>query len=200
MNITIPNNNARERPILMNAAMVRAVLNGTKTQTRRIAPLLLPGDKNYIFAGSVEEWVRKRSLQCPYGQIGDRLWVREAFCYPNGQNKIAWYRADSPWANDALVKWKPSIHMPRQASRITLEIVNVRVERLQDISEADAIAEGCHQDSRMNGAWTADGDTFTSKDDGPVRAYRMLWESINGKGSWAANPWVWVIELKVAQP
>jgi hypothetical protein len=196
--------------------MVRALLADTKTQTRRIAKLLLPGDKNYIFAGSIEEWISKRAAQCPYGQAGDRLWVREtcqAWEYESGGDAVR-YVADGAFKNieatqDAMERWLdlnnyagkkhvivPSIHMPRWASRIALEITGVRVERLHDISEKDAIAEGAYQDAGMNGMWTYDGDTYTSGRDGAKRAYSLLWESINGPGSWNANPWVWVIEFK----
>ncbi len=130
-------------------------------------------------------------VQCPFGTVGDRLWVREAWqavdadCrvvsgrleqnqYPN-----AFYKADGP----NPCKWRPSIHMPRWASRITLEITGVRVERLNDISEADAIAEGC-QCAGFPASLTNRG------------AFAKLWQSINGDDSWAANPWVWVVEFR----
>ena len=215
---------AKERPILMSAPMVRAILAGTKTQTRRVVKphkafeewgvkgpddaydattdddgqgfFLVAGDHGY--AGPVP---------CPYGQPGDRLVVRETWQYAgftdDGEPFIA-YKADgarklcdtSPleWADrieDVFAnlsepsnynidqraadrKWRPSIHMPRWASRITLEIVSVRVERLCDMDGEDARAEGvaCHAD------------------------FRDLWQSINGPGSWAANPWVWVVEFR----
>lgn len=132
---------------------------------------------------------------CPYGQPGDRLWVRETW---NGDRMDLVYRAthDGPPPGG---KWHPSIFMPRWASRILLEITNVRVERLNDISEEDAINEGIIKDS----------DGFFIASDSPEAhhflrqphltakgAFHTLWESINGPGSWESNPWVWVIEFK----
>lgn len=203
----------KKRPILFSAPMVRAILDGSKTQTRRVAK------------GEVLQWLEREKFSpafvadagnhlCPYGQPGDRLWVREGhylhgiwsvrkaddgkrrwtfhpnhdmgaqFTEPNGFIKgrnttvAGWYR-------------RPSIHMPRWACRITLEITGVRVERLQDISEVDAQAEGTPADllpmdvSRM--------PYLSSIEAG---RYAALWESINGPGSWDANPWVWVVEFK----
>lgn len=224
---------AKERPILMSAPMVRAILAGTKTQTRRVVKqhkafgewgvngpddaydattdddgqgfFLVAGDHGY--AGPVP---------CPYGQPGDRLWVRETWSpdfanyYPHDR---AFYAADKHHQVDIEVrdgvrgiyspesrvfvpfKWRPSIHMPRLASRITLEIVSVRVERLQDISEADAKYEGIAPLPHHDGRWMSEhakGLNFPSA----VAAFRTLWESINGPGSWAANPWVWVVEFR----
>ena len=172
----------------MNAPMVRAVLDGSKKQTRRIAKLLLPGDKNYIFAGSTEEWASKRAAQCSYGQPGDLLWVREAFCdATKAMAGRVLYRA----TGDIACGWKPSIHMPRWASRILLEITDVRAERLQDISEADCIAEGA-----AGGHGSIPGYNYAAT---PLEHYKHIWETINGHGSWAKNPWVWVIKFKVVQ-
>jgi hypothetical protein len=123
---------------------------------------------------------------CKYGQPGDRLWVKETF-WTGGTKEETAYRADAEMPSSATkmgCKWKPSIFMPRKASRITLEIVNVRVERLQNITEEDANAEGIP--SRMS------VQTLTPA----VADYAALWESINGYGSWTMNPWVWVIEFK----
>lgn len=134
---------------------------------------------------------------CPYGQEGDRLWVKETFGV-NSQPGVYSYRAD--WCDGVkhVNKWKPSIFMKREASRITLEIVRVRVERLQFISQSEALAEGIHR-FEVNECeyfhWRKEAPTeehFTSA----VMAYRDLWHSINGPESWAANPWVWVIEFK----
>lgn len=135
------------------------------------------------------DWVR-----CPYGQPGDRLWVREtwalhvhAMSADRDEDGPFVYAADGQRALSMRLssKWTPSIHMPRWASRITLEVTGVRVERLQDISEADAQAEGCAFPLAYEGP------------DPPYRtAYARLWESINGAGSWDANPWVWVVEFK----
>jgi len=232
----------KTRPILFSAPMVRALLDGSKTQTRRVVKPQPAGEIQRGEPG-VNQWIdskyweRKnqkenrgigtRGFPCPYGQPGDRLWVRETFIqgYPynattdrlmqwdtNGKElpMKTWYRADKDdigWSNDdgdqVATPWKPSIHMPRTASRITLEITGVRVERLQDISEADAIAEGLEKPGRVG----IDGRKFwrdyrlsgygssclTTAGD----SYKTLWESINAKRApWASNPWVWVIEFK----
>ena len=200
----------KERPILFSAPMVRALLNGSKTQTRRVAkPVQHPDLGNIYTPGAlVLEHEPKHVIEraCPYGHPGDRLWVWEAFSGPRHQEAYApslWHEVDDIWywadGNPSTGDWpkpRPSIHMPRWASRITLEITGVRVERLQDISEADAMAEGIYSNPDFNGMWTADGDTHSSKNDGPIQAYRHLWVSLNGPGSWDANPWVWVIEFK----
>jgi hypothetical protein len=174
-----------ERPILFSAPMVRAILSGTKTQTRRVVKgmallWLRPDGFTPEFTALPENGL------CPYGQPGDRLWVREAWrAWPDG---VA-YRADISDADlaDAVhAPWRPSIHMHRAASRITLEITAVRVERLQDISEADAKAEGVTRPVPM-----LDDDPSTYVD-----AFGDLWASINGPGSWDSNPWVWVIEFR----
>ena len=194
----------KERPILFSAPMVRAILDGRKTQTRRIVnkkhlPFLANITGNFLDG----KW-NQRPL--PYGKPGDRLWVRESFNH-DGNHYI--YAAD---LNDAGVqkwaaKWKPSIHMPRSASRILLEITGVRVERLQDISEEDAIAEGISRvPFRPCDGWPICDGYMVGKDDGVTglaakasTAYKKLWESINGPGSWDLNPWVWVVELKVLE-
>jgi hypothetical protein len=190
----------RERPILFQGAMVRALLAGTKTQTRRVVNWkgMEPG-LNLRFSGlsavrSGSNWVlssptrtsheyRSVPMPCPYGLPGDRLWVREAWA-PNGPRAEdgALYRSDFP-EGPLSIKFKPSIHMPRWASRITLEVTEVRVERLQDISRGDAMDEGCPFPNMAQG-------------DDPRKWYAELWESINGPGSWDANPWVWVVEFK----
>ena len=186
----------KERPILFSAPMVRALLAGTKTQTRRIIKPQHLAFFNQDAAAMLSDW-NERPL--PYGQPGDRLWVRETFghfeCnqhFKPGCN--VYYRADGNCLE--LEPWRPSIHMPRWASRITLEITSVRVERLQEISEADAIAEGV---TRLPGGdmWTAGGIyDGPLHDANPCGAYRRLWESINGPDSWAANPRVWAIEFR----
>lgn len=203
----------KERPILFNGPMVRALLNGTKTQTRRVAKSRKHPDAGCdVTPGELareQKHVIDRS--CPYGQPGERLWVRETWMDLQGtgvevrtgdRSRYA-YGADTPPGSygdearkDYGLKWRPSIHMPRCASRITLEVTGISVERLQDISKADAIAEGVYSNQKFNGMWTGDGDLHTSMVDGPIRAYQMLWESINGPGSWDANPWVWVVEFK----
>lgn len=195
----------KERPILFNAPMVRAILDGTKTQTRRVVkggPLqwLVGAKFDPAFVADPGNYL------CPYGQPGDRLWVRENFCpiYPqdptyNGGRPIEYdYAATYQHGNrlgDTLgikKRWKPSIHMPRWASRITLEITGVRVERLQDISEADAIAEGVGLNAGAIGVPT----TGESPQPMAIALYQDLWQSINGPDSWTANPWVWAVEFK----
>jgi hypothetical protein len=194
----------KERPILFSAPMVRAILDGAKTQTRRIVKpqpefrhgcFFNPGDSTGYGPGLFIS-------NCRYGQPRDRLWVRETFVcddyrYPNGPidelKEELFYRADdeNPFEAPEGKFWKPSIHMPRWASRINLEITGVRVERLRDISEEDAQAEGA-QPSLVG----ADLDYLKYR-----AGYQTLWESINGDGSWEVNPWVWIVEFqRVEQP
>ena len=163
----------KERPILFSAPMVRAILSGAKTQTRRIIkPQPIDSADDPIGAYTVDGG---RSWRCPHGRPGDRLWVREAFIH-----------------EPADYCWKPSIHMPRWASRITLEITDVRVERLQDISEADAVAEGCEP---IRPELVQDG-MIVRQGRSAVEEFRLVWEQIHGGGSWEKNPWVWVIKFK----
>ena len=176
----------KERPILFSGPMVRAILDGRKTQTRRIVKPQ-PNVVHAIYGdASIDTNLTFRRgdgrIRCPYGIPGDRLWVREA-------KRQAFYRASTTTGGDEnrqeyirlghAYQWRPSIHMPRWASHITLEIESVRVERLQEITEEDARAEGWHP---------GDGQ-------GPIEWYEDLWQSINGPGSWDANPWVWVIQF-----
>lgn len=236
----------KERPILMSAPMVRAILAGTKNQTRRVvkpqptgfiggpgvqmpdgtpAPLVPMDDTVPPFG---------REILCPYGHAGDRLWVRESWQvaretldYETGGEYDVWewpdelgdprhhlkgdarfgtkaalfYAADGEDKNPGVfydligidnktilrpkeINWRPSIHMPRWASRITLEITEVRLERLQDIGDEDCLAEGIYPTS--TGLYPGS----------PRAAYQKLWEQINGPGSWEANPWVWAVSFK----
>ncbi len=185
--------------------MVRAILEGNKTQTRRVMrdQVVAPGVLQMAGPGYCEivneHGVRIPGFRCPYGQPGDRLWVRESFSGPWcmeahdglpavppskwGKSSI-WYWADGEPAYGDWTRPRPSIHMPRSASRITLEITGVRVERLQDISVGDCIAEGIPRGGPEN------------PDGIEKREYRALWESINGPGSWEANPSVWVVSFR----
>lgn len=173
----------KEHPILFSGQMVRAILAGRKTQTRRVIkpqPIKLD-DGRFILPLD--------QLPSPYGIAGDHLWVKETFArHPEFHHEFV-YRADAggdyQGAAQGYFKWKPSIFCTRAASRITLEIVSVRVERLQDISEEDAKAEGCepHPPSVI------DGKIYR-------RPFNCDWEQIYGKESWDANPWVWVVEFK----
>lgn len=181
----------KERPILFSGEMVRAILDGRKQQTRRIVkpqPAGLWGSTGKVyghtFAG-VLDGPKDHYWVCKFGQPGDRLWVRETWAPMCDFDKEfgTLYRADSYPSDSAIpLQWKPSIHMPRAASRITLEITGVRVEQLNDISEEDAISEGWPGTSKM--PWS------------PRGWFQSLWQSINGEDSWDANPWVWVIEFK----
>lgn len=187
---------SNEKPILFKDEMIRAILEGWKTQTRRIVKPCKCKDSlcelaPHEIAGEIN---RGHYRNCPYGKPGDRLWVRENFLQlMHGQvtdGRVKYCASIDPRStgtpkNDGY--WwrkRPSIHMPRWASRITLEITGVRVERLQDISIADAKAEG----------------SFTHGHSGaeisPRTGFRHLWARINGHESWDANPWVWVIEFK----
>ena len=183
----------KERPILFSAPMVRALLAGTKTQTRRVVKMESHQQIEQRDDGRDWPWMYDGErdadywMACPYGQPGDRLWVRESFArVPTacGSEDIV-FAADYQDGSDraAGVRYTPSIHMPRAVSRITLEITGVRVERLQDISRGDAMAEGCPFPNMAQGP-------------DPRDWYAQLWEQINGHGSWEANPWVWVIEFR----
>ena len=195
----------KERPILFSGPMVRAILEGRKTQTRR---LMVPqigdttlktlvnndGDMEirYLDPSKMDGVRWEVFVKGKYGKPGDRLWVRETWGPCDGG---AYYRAsESPTVVPNGGKWKPSIHMPRWASRITLEIESVRVERLNAISEEDAIAEGVPPAIRPPQAdeWDRRGLTWLPY----TTEFRGGWEDINGGGSWDLNPWVWVITFK----
>jgi len=204
----------KERPILFSGAMVRALLEGSKTQTRRIVkpqPTWV-GDPDVPFRTSDAN--PNGIICCKYGVVGDRLWVRET-CWSDGCN--VYYSADGGHKTfgasnefyDRLLTLHhyaggfsqkvPSIHMPRWASRVTLEITAVRVERLNDISNEDCIAEGIAaigKGVRMADGNYAQAGRYETKSSTVRQLYSELWESINGSGSWDLNPWVWVIEFK----
>ncbi len=222
----------KERPILFYGPMVRAILDGRKTQTRRIVkpqPVKTSGThRGYPLPLMANDWawphpgtsgattISNRpngplgwEIHCPYGQPGDRLWVREEFnigraltnCEGVADDEELWIGRmpkDDPRKQAFMSAWqicyaadgcdgkmRPSIHMPRWASRILLEITSVRVERLQAISEADAVAEG------VTAGGSSMGIQFTA-----TQHFVALWDSINGPGSWDANPWVWVVEFR----
>ena len=203
----------KERPILFSASMVRALLAGTKTQTRRavkvestlgIDSILAPRRAGgHAATYLLPEQAAEAAVCCPYGQPGDKLWVRETWS-PNGPEPSngSLYRADFP-EGPLSIKFKPSIHMPRAASRILLEVTGVRVERLQDISDTDAIAEGIERDVRLDPAGTCHWRVYGAEQgmgtNLPGASYLSLWEQINGPGSWLLNPWVWVVEFKRVQ-
>ena len=201
----------RERPILFSGPMVRAILDGRKTQTRRVVkpqPEWVPYPAHVCEPGEpVGFWAWQRTPRNfhdsvhedfarhnPFGAVGDRLWVRETWAgLEIGDDVAVSYRADVPEDAHKFDRWRSPIHMPRWASRITLEITDVRVERVQEISEADAIAEGV----------TAYADAHLSKghDRTPVEVFAYLWDSLNAKRGygWDVNPWVWVISFRHGQ-
>jgi hypothetical protein len=213
----------RERPIPFNSQMVRALLAGTKTQTRRV--VALPRKRQgFVMLNTGAGWWPYQSddgeselcndgmehpYSCPYGQPGDRMWVREAWRAHTTFDHLpprdipeshVWYMADDGYKAES--RYRHGMFMPRWASRILLEVTAVRVERLQDISEADAISEGTYS----HAAQLAEDPAISAADiealigkygEGKVRClYAALWESINGADSWAANPWVWVVEFR----
>jgi len=224
-----------EKPILFSAPMVRAILAGDKTQTRRQVKYQR-GDDCFVLQDYGDGWWPYSSTdgetanvdgmeypyRCPYGTVGDRPYIRETFyAYGRWETRFSAKKKRDEWhfvdmtlecghtyayatdgaphnfhkgnqRSDRTPSWwkRPAIHMPRAASRIVLEISGVRVERLQDISEADASAEGAM-------SWAQEQDApIKDLNGGDDRiAFMALWESINGAGSWAANPWVWVVEF-----
>jgi len=235
-------NKPTERPILFNGEMVRAILSGRKTQTRRVVPSWQLPSKTEgedieelrwisvaqrhprwgfgVFGSTEEECMANYNNDyqscCPYGEPGDRLWVRETFGYGSrpcpfeGAVDGIEYRADEAYMDEvellplyrpetppdfcygdiARSGWRPSIHMPRWASRITLEITGVRVDRLQGISEEDARAEGAPSVSFP----------LTESQRSNIDRFRALWNLIHGAGAWGENPWVWAIEFKRVEP
>lgn len=210
----------KERPILFSAPMVRAILAGTKTQTRRIVK---PRPAHASGPGGIRTSTADWSdlIACPYGQPGDRLWVKETFAaFGRWETRFSATKGRDEWrfvdmtiecghkhsfdlpivsgrrTAGATPAWhiRPSLFMPRQASRILLEVTAVRVEQLARCSESDARAEGVViEDRHMNGR--SSGESAPPA----VRAYRELWEQINGAGTWDDNPSVWVIEFKRAE-
>jgi hypothetical protein len=208
----------KERPILFTGPMVRALLDGSKMQTRRAVkpqPQMVTDKRTAPWEGDpavLLQLMLQSGKPCPYGQPGDQLWVRETFAPVGDFRGIdpgtgalgdrAFFSADHPHGVDhddgTPLKWKPSIFMPRSLCRIRLEITGVRVERLNDISETDAKAEGItpHEVRQITlfGASADERSAIFRR--AAVQPYRALWETINGAGSWAANPWVWVISFK----
>lgn len=202
----------KERPILFSAPMVRAILSGQKTQTRRAVKPQPDSRCNDVFLGADGIWRFSRptaaspvshaadDVRCPYGQPGDRLWVREAWsthaCFDaipprDLTTRSIHYQADGKIETG---KYRQAFHMPHWASRILLEVTGVRVERLNDISEDDAVAEGCE-----TVCMTPTGEDNGSAIYGPD-GYAALWDQINGSGAWEANPFVWVVEFKRVTP
>ena len=194
------------KSILFNDEMVRAILSGRKTQTRRpITPQpdddakIMIGEvgssKGVAYIGDSTSGGHVTRVVSPFGKVGDRLWVREAFTLTVPDEKPM-YRAT--WKNPAGIKWKPSIHMPRWASRITLEITDIRIEQVQEITEHEAIKEGV-LDHRFNGYESISEEEIRELLNGsPKVAFRCLWDSLYEKKGlgWNANPWVWVLTFR----
>lgn len=239
----MPSTTVKERPILFSGEMVRAILDGKKTQTRRLAKLnetLFRGPEAYPGVGAdavaeLAEAAKSAAIKvCPYGSVGERLWVRETFreTYDIDDRPVMEYRAGGTRlilgksiqhgehrCTSILPPWRPSIHMPRWASRLTLEITDVRVQRLQELSDDDVLAEAppvpVTRDHRV--LWRLSGK-FPPSDYWPVKTFdefkalpnweawvhrshfASLWESINGAGSWEANRRVWCISFRPLAP
>lgn len=222
-----------ERQIIFSAPMVRALLSGTKTQTRRVVnpqPEAQHDGEPYWYVGGYRVWGYRppsavplraggNPLPCPYGD--DRLWVREAWRADSdfdylpprdiAEGAHVWYEADSGLSGlrglSRQGKLRPSMFMPRWACRLVLAMAHLRAERLNDISEADAIAEGGVQCAGWHGWWSHTGQSpgDETRDDlrfgGTARdSYRVLWEQIHGSGSWDLNPWVWVLDFDRMKP
>lgn len=220
----------KERGMIFNAEMVRAILDGRKTQTRRIMTVQPESSEfglRYIAESSLAKEVgmyfwsqsdacgmkaRSKPFACPYGKPSDRIWVREAFRVHSRATDVATlvYKASerNSWTEQTHrvpvavcnkpatpEKWTPSLHMPRWASRILLEITDVRVERLNAISEEDARAEGIIDGGCLNCGEPEPCGCANPEPDA-TDAFAYLWQSIYGQESWNANPWVWVIEFE----
>lgn len=193
--------------------MVQAILAGNKTQTRRVVKPQ-PNVIEAIYDGTsdlssneihhfLEHTNGGKPIEkyynvgkCPYGKVGDRLWVRETYCLgvkDNGEDVTIYKASVDDKFNEFRGLWRPSIFMPRKYSRILLEITGVRVERLHDISKQDALAEGI---TKTNLGFSHCENSYYAS---AKEAYESLWKSINGVQSWLDNPWVWVITFKVAE-
>lgn len=174
-----------ERPIIFSGEMVRAILDGRKTQTRRV----VKGADVWVDEGQTP-------IKCPYGKPGDLLWVRETFKeFDDGD---MYYKADYNYTpihadDEEPIKWTPSIYMPRSASRITLRVKDVRVERVQEITGRDACKEGI-QFRGINSGPPIKGNLYKEN----IQHFRALWDSINAKRGygWDKKPWVWVVEFE----
>ncbi len=198
--------NVKERPILFSGPMVRAILAGQKKQTRRIMKPQ-PTGKQRVVEGLAHVTVGMdpredghtfyladgvspgTKVHCKFGRPFDRLWVRETF---SNYDRICYAATEGrPHINGAAMAWTPCIYMQRKHSRITLEIENIRAERLHDITEEDATLEGFQPGYSTIGEGSKISSTYSAKD-----RFQYLWSSINGRGSWETNPWLWVISFR----
>lgn len=214
------------KPILFSTPMVAAILEGRKTQTRRtVKPQ--PDSKATLFSYRPDQWPKKpwiakfkfkeiegapyyevtNDYKCPYGKLGDILYVRETWQlttweHPTSENYGYIYKASEngrEWEQTEEWKWKPSLFMPKEAARIFLRITDIRVERLQDITEEDAIAEGIEyivSDLLRGYTDYSTPKGITGVVDSPIQSFRTLWQSINGPESWTANPWAWCVSFE----
>jgi hypothetical protein len=189
------------KPILFSTLMVKAILEGRKTQTRRVVKM---PPRKFLFEDGQWKGESGRVYKSPYGEVGDVIWVRETWTDPTPDQSgyPILYKADFPMTyhgteadptetitlQEKDYKWKPSLFMPRDACRLFLKIKNIRVERLQDISEEDSVSEGV----KKNDWEFEDGECPETYKEG----FKFLWESINGEKSWEDNPFVWVIEFE----
>lgn len=214
--------NLKERPILFSTEMVQAILAGRKTQTRRILKVTNPLVNQVIgFSNEPDTmwpadygfgvlmatpWLNYEAIKCPYGAIGDTLWVRETWA-KNGVLPLE-DRTDAKYIYKAersevdgkvkyAAQWKPSIHMPKEACRLRLTIKDIRVERVQDISQHDAIKEGVECDADGKGYYLDYMNLADGYGCSPKYSFQSLWHKINGEESWYANVWVWVIEFEI---
>jgi hypothetical protein len=221
---------AKEKPILFSTPMVNAILMGNKSMTRRIVKsktgvfdISMNTDGSNKWPRNLDEderWIS--DMTCPYGYVGDILWVRETWCLKTPYGPEEYYfgykafdsclniKASSKYDYESPDIWKPSIHMPKEACRLFLKITNIRVERLQDISEEDAIREGILRfgpnhwliyDKTWDISKVAIENGADPITNSALKSFQSLWTSINGMESWNLNPWVWVIEFeKVKMP
>jgi hypothetical protein len=201
----------RELPILFQTDMVQANLAGRKTMTRRLLKSMskkfkaecweirqVDGKFYEAIIGAEQHFPSE--IKCPYGKVGNVLWVRESFCMPDDEY---FYKADGMEKSEHYLwdgKWKPSIYMPKEAARIWLKVLSVKAERAQDISEADAVREGVEFlfTEHVSGyKYYLGNPAQINLLDSAKDSFRSLWISINGQESWDANPWVWAIEYKI---
>lgn len=187
------------KPILFNTEMVQAILEGRKTQTRRVVKSRHESGEYLIVRQKEDGQLLEiqsldfngkncnKNVTCPFGKVGDVLWVRETFKISKKGERYQYLATDENHS-DKQQKWKPSIHMPFEACRLFLQITNIRIERLQDIGDADAANEGCIYGRGASVDPAVGNNIFIN-----------LWQSVYGAESWNANPWVWVIEFKQIQ-
>ena len=213
----------KEHPILFTTEMVQAILQGRKTQTRRVVKNI-PDESQYLKeypahnAMDMYPFLKPDELQkpdnekiatvisCPFGKVGDRIWVRETWTKTMVRDEEGWFYVFKADGDDWAAPWKPSIHMPKTAARIWLYVEEVKVERVQDISEEDAIAEGVLPLLASSMQLITQGQLyfdyskpkqFFNEGLPALWSFNSLWCSINGNESWETNPWVWVVKFKV---